>query len=123
VLTGDAVRATVHVHALSPGGSELSADVTTGASPVSLGTLPGRGTVTLTGQLVGCPCVLQDLDLSPPAHFLQSPVTGSIAITRLQVHDRSGWATVASGALPPPLAGARGTRTTRRTSSPPAEPG
>ena len=99
VLTGDAVRVTVDVHALSPAGSVLSADVTTGASPVSLGTLPGRGTVTRTGQLTGCPCVLRDLDLSPPTHFLQSPVTGSVTITRLQVHGRSGWTTVGSGVL------------------------
>jgi hypothetical protein len=99
VLTGDAVRVTAHVHALSPAGSVLSADVSTGASPVSLGTLPGHGTVTVTGQLVGCPCVLQDLDLSPPTHFLQSPVTGAITITRLQVHGRSGWTTVGSGVL------------------------
>jgi hypothetical protein len=99
VLTGDAVRITVDVHALSPAGSVLSADVTTGASPVSLGTLPGRGTVTLTGQLTGCPCVLRDLDLSPPTNFLQSPVTGSVTITRLQIHGRSGWTTVGSGVL------------------------
>jgi len=99
VLTGDAVRITVDVHALSPAGSVLSADVTTGASPVSLGTLPGRGTVTRTGQLTGCPCVLRDLDLSPPTHFLQSPVTGSVTITRLQIHGRSGWTTVGSGVL------------------------
>jgi hypothetical protein len=36
ILTGDAVRITVRVHALSPPGSVVSADVTTGASPVSL---------------------------------------------------------------------------------------
>ena len=60
---------------------------------------PAHGTVTRTGQLTGCPCVLRDLDLSPPTHFLQSPVTGSVTITRLQVHGRSGWTTVGSGVL------------------------
>ena len=73
ILTGDTVRITVTVHGLSPAGSLLAADVTTGASPVSLGTLPARGTATLTGQLVGCPCVLQDLDLSPPAALPAEP--------------------------------------------------
>jgi hypothetical protein len=96
-LTGNAVRITVTAHALSPAGSLLAADVTTGSSPVYLGALPARGTATLTGQLVGCPCMLQDLDLSPPARFLQSPVTGSITITRLQVHGRSGWVPAGPG--------------------------
>ena len=97
ILTGNAVRITVTVHGLSPAGSLLAADVTTGASPVSLGALPAHGTATLTGQLVGCPCVLQDLDLSPPPRYLQSPVTGSVTITRLQVHGRSGWVPAGPG--------------------------
>jgi putative ABC transport system permease protein len=91
ILTGDAVRISIHVGTLSPAGSALAADVTTGASPVNLGPLPARGTVTLTGQLVGCPCVLQDLDLSPPPSDLRNPVRGQVTITRLQVHHRSGW--------------------------------
>ena len=94
ILTGTAVRITVAVHALSPARSLLSADVTTGSSPVSLGTLSAHGTATLTGQLVGCPCVLGDLDLSPPSRYLQSPVTGSVTITRLQVRTSTGWVAV-----------------------------
>ena len=62
---GTLFRLTVQVHTLSPPGALLAADVTTGASPVSLGPLPAHGTATLTGQLVGCPCVLRDLDASP----------------------------------------------------------
>ncbi len=99
VLTGDAVRITVAVHHLAPAGALLSADVTTGASPVSLGTLPARGTVTRTGPLVGCPCVLNDLDLGPPANSLQNPVTGSVTITALQVHHAGGWVSLTPGAL------------------------
>jgi putative ABC transport system permease protein len=97
ILTGDAVRITVRVHALSPPGSVISADVTTGASPVSLGSLPRRGTVTVTGQLVGCPCVLQDLDLRPSTRDLAAPVTGSVTISRLEVHRHSGWVSVGQG--------------------------
>lgn len=97
ILTGDAMRVTVQVHALSPTGSGLAADVSTGASPVSLGTLPARGTVTLTGPLVGCPCVLRDLDLSPPSSALSSPVTGSITITGLETHGPGGWAKAGTG--------------------------
>jgi putative ABC transport system permease protein len=91
IVTGDALRVTIDVGSLSPAGSTLDADVTTGASPVSLGTLPAHGTVTLTGELVGCPCVLQDLDLSPPIYDQQSPVTGAVTITRIEMHERSGW--------------------------------
>ena len=96
ILTGNAVRLTVEVHALSPPGALLAADVTTGSSPVSLGPLPAHGSATLTGQLVGCPCVLKDLDLSPPLRSLKSPARGSVTITKLQVQGRSGW--VAAGA-------------------------
>ena len=95
ILTGNAVRLTVEVHALSPPGALLAADVTTGSSPVSLGPLPAHGSATLTGQLVGCPCVLKDLDLSPPLRYLNNPARGSVTITRLQVQGRSGW--VAAG--------------------------
>jgi hypothetical protein len=99
ILTGDAMRVTVDVGSLSPAGSVLSADVTTGASPVSLGSLPARGSVTLTGQLVGCPCILQDLDLSPPGASLSSVLTGSITITSLETHSGAGWAAAGPGGL------------------------
>ena len=99
ILSGSALRVTVDVHALTPPGSVLSADVTTGASPVILGPLPARGATTLTAPLVGCPCVLQDLDLTPPVHFLQSPVTGSVTINAVQVRGAAGWVPAAPGLL------------------------
>ncbi len=99
IFSGSALRITVDVHALSPPGSVLSADVTTGASPVILGPLPARGTATLTAPLVGCPCVLRDLDLTPPRHFLQSPVTGSLTIKAVQMRGAVGWVPAAAGLL------------------------
>ena len=100
VVTGDAMRVTINVHALKPAGSGLAADVTTGASPVSLGTLPTRGTVVRTGQLVGCPCMLLDLDVSPPpGQPGRNPVTGSVTITRIEVHGSGGWAPAGAGLL------------------------
>ncbi len=99
ILHGSALRVTVDVHALSPPGSVLAADVTTGASPVILGPLPARGVTTLTAPLVGCPCVLQDLDLSPPRHFLLSPVDGSVTITAVQVRTAAGWVSATAGLL------------------------
>ena len=99
-LAGDALRVSVDIQALSPAGSALAADITTGASPVSLGTLPAHGTVTLTGELVGCPCVLHDLDLNPPIHFDRTtPVTGTVTITSIEVHGRGGWTRVGPGGV------------------------
>ena len=118
ILTGSAVRVTVDVHALSPPGSVLSADVTTGASPVILGPLPARGVTTLTAPLVGCPCVLQDLDLGPPRNFLQSPVTGSVTIKAVQVRGAAGWVSAAAGLLS--SGGALASRATGQPAGPPA---
>ena len=101
VLTGSAVRVTVKVSDLSLPGAQLSADVTTGSSPVSLGALPAHGTATLTGSLTGCPCVLQDLDISPPTTALGSPVMGSVTFTGWQVQDGSGWVPASPHALTP----------------------
>jgi hypothetical protein len=97
VLAGNSVRITVDVHALSPPGALLAADVTTGASPVILGQLPAHGMASMTGELVGCPCVLQDFDVSPPPRYLQNAVSGSVTITRLEVRNRSGWVAAGPG--------------------------
>ncbi len=66
VLAGSAARITVDVSSMSVAGEQLYANVTTGASPVTFGALPKHGTVTLTGSLTGCPCVLQSLALTLP---------------------------------------------------------
>ena len=97
VLSGSAMRVTVKVGSVSPAGSTLAADVTTGSSPVSLGTLPGKGTFTLTAPLTGCPCVLEDLDLGAPPVGLGNPVpvVGSMTITALQENQGGRW--VAAG--------------------------
>ncbi len=99
MLSGSAMRVTVRVGSVSPRGSTLSADVTTGSSPVNLGTLPAKGTVTLTAPLTGCPCVLQDLDLGAPPAGLGTavPDAGSVTITALQ-EDQGGHWVAAGGA-------------------------
>jgi putative ABC transport system permease protein len=93
-LNGSAMRVTVQVSKVAAG-STLSADVTTGSSPVSLGTLPAQGPATLTGELVGCPCVLQDLDISPPTSALtpggSGGVSGAITITGIQEEQGGKW--------------------------------
>lgn len=104
VLSGNAMRVTVRVNALSLAGEQLSANVTTGASPVSLGSLPRRGTVTLTGPLVGCPCVLQSLQLGLSGAqisrgALSGTVSGNLVISSLEVRDHGRWRPARAGAL------------------------
>ena len=76
ILTGSAMRVTVNVGKLSLQGEQLLANVTVGSSPVSLGTLPTHGTVTLTGSLTGCPCQLQGFFLQPGGAVHRASGTG-----------------------------------------------
>ena len=96
MLNGDAVRVTVRVRSLVPAGAELAANVVvptgTGLTPVSLGRLPARGTVTLTGQLAGCPCTLHDLNINLAVGQAVPAIAGNLVFTRLQVHRGTGWA-------------------------------
>lgn len=96
VLTGDAIRVTVAVTSMSVSGEQLYANVTTGSSPVSLGSLPTHGSATLTGQLTGCPCVLQSLGLTLPTatvHFGTSgvQVSGKLSVTAVDVQQGGHW--------------------------------
>ena len=93
MLSGSAMRITFQADKVTPAGATLSADVTTGSSPVNLGTVPANGSATLTGSLTGCPCVLQDLDLGAPAASLgeTSPVAGTITITAIQDYQGGKW--------------------------------
>ncbi|MBV9792939.1 MAG: ABC transporter permease [Actinobacteria bacterium] len=104
-LSGSAMRVTVQVKKINPAGATLAADVTTGSSPVSLGTLPARGSATLTGPLTGCPCVLQDLDLSPPSsgpgslsYVGPGQVSGALTITAIQELQGGHWVTAGPAA-------------------------
>lgn len=96
VLSGDALRVTVDVGSMSAAGEQLYANVTTGASPVTFGTLPRRGAATLTGPLTGCPCVLQSLALTLPGGALAyggstAQVSGRLTITSIDVLQRGRW--------------------------------
>lgn len=96
VLTGDAMRVTVAVASMSAAGEQLYANVTTGSTPVSLGSLPAHGSATLTGPLTGCPCVLQSLALTSSTahvHYGRSgvQVTGKLTVTAVDVHTHGRW--------------------------------
>jgi hypothetical protein len=100
-VTGSAMQVTVKVSSLSLPAEQLWANVTTGSTPVFLGTLPTRGTATLTASLTGCPCVLQSLYLQPAvlSEQLQHPVSGSLTITGLadQATGASDWTQARAG--------------------------
>ena len=67
-------------------GSVLSADVSTGASPVILGPLPARGVAHPDRAPGGLPVRAPGSRPQPADRgFLQSPVTGSVSITGVQV--------------------------------------
>ncbi len=93
IVTGGAMRVTVNVGKLSLPGERLYANVTVGASPVSLGTLPSHGTVTLTGSLTGCPCLLQGFYLQPAGQYIKNPAPlgGSLTFAALAYQTSSGW--------------------------------
>jgi putative ABC transport system permease protein len=100
VLTGDALRMTVTVHSLAVPQAVLTADVDTqGATPVVLGSLPLSGTVTLTASLPGCPCVLQDLDISAPRILDKTVYPGVVSIASLEVRHDGQWTPAAPGLL------------------------
>jgi hypothetical protein len=101
VLRGDALRVTIDVSSLSVAGEQLYANVTTGASPVTLGLLPRHGVATLTGSLSGCPCMLQSLALTLPGGQLPfggsaARVSGKLTITALDVRQGGRWLPTAS---------------------------
>jgi putative ABC transport system permease protein len=102
-LDGDAFRVTLHVDSLSLAGALLTADVDAqGTTPVTLGNLPAHGTVTFTGGLLGCPCVLGDLDISassPNNPLLLSPVIGKVTITGMAVRKNGTWTSLGPGLL------------------------
>ncbi|MGH3149994.1 MAG: FtsX-like permease family protein, partial [Streptosporangiaceae bacterium] len=76
VLSGPAFRVTVDVGSMSIPHVQLYANMTTGASPVLLGTLPSQGLTTFTRPLTGCPCVLQSLTLALAGQHGSTDVAG-----------------------------------------------
>jgi putative ABC transport system permease protein len=100
VLTGDAMRVTVDVHSLSMPGEQLYANLTVGATPLTFGSLPSSGKVTLTQPLTGCPCVLQSLAMTQPGGSLAyggstGKLSGSITISGIQQSQHGQWIPVA----------------------------
>lgn len=85
VLSGPAFRVTVDVGSMSIPGLRLYVNMSMGASPVLLGTLPSRGLTTFTAPLTACPCVLQSLTLALAGQHGSTDVAGLQLNGRLTV--------------------------------------
>ncbi len=99
MLAGDTMRITVTVLSLAPAGSELYADLSTegATTPIDLGRLPASGTVTMTGAIVGCPCMLADLRVSEQPNVSPPPLLGSVIFKAIEVRAGAGWTSAAAG--------------------------
>jgi putative ABC transport system permease protein len=103
IVNGDAFGITARVRTLTTPGASVTADFTEvngGLLPLYLGALPASGTVTLSSNaLAGCPCVLQNLDISSPASDGSPAIAGTITIGAMQVQQNGRWVSAAPGAL------------------------
>jgi hypothetical protein len=104
ILRGDAVRMKVTTASLSAPGDRLDLDVDeavgSGPTPLELGGLPRSGTVELGAPLVGCPCLVQDVDVVLDPQALvggKGSFSGTLTLNELQVHSAGGWTTINNG--------------------------
>jgi putative ABC transport system permease protein len=109
-VTGSALRVRVNVARLSQPGVQVFANLTVGASPVGLGVLPAHGPATLTGSLVGCPCVLQGFYVQPSAADIRSatPISGTVTLSGLDSLQNGRWVPARPGLLTSTAAWAAG---------------
>jgi hypothetical protein len=102
VLDGDQFRVRLDVEKLSFAGEIVVADVASPGSPpiqVDLGTIDHKnGSLELTGRLVGCPCQLRDIVISPsttPGMGGGSvSIKGTILVNGVDVHKNGAWSTL-----------------------------
>ena len=96
VLSGPAFRVTVDVGSMSIPHVQLYVNMTTGASPVLLGTLPSHGLTTFTAPLTACPCVLQSLTLALAGQHGSTDVAGSqlngkLTVVAIDIRSHGQW--------------------------------
>jgi len=96
VLSGDALRVTIDVGSMSNPHGQLYANMSTGASPVALGNLPGHGPATFTGALTACPCELKSLELKFPGRpeasgHPRSQLHGQLTVVSLAIRKHGRW--------------------------------
>ncbi len=96
VLSGPAFRVTVDVGSMSIPHVQLYVNMTTGASPVLLGTLPSHGLATFTGPLTACPCVMQSLALVLAGQHgstgaAGSQLSGKLTVVAMDIRSHGQW--------------------------------
>ena len=94
VLDGDRVRlrfADVH---LRPQPVAVVMDVAARGSssptPVEMGQLASGSSKTAVGELAGCPCIVNDIQITPPGGQ-EGAVDGHLTITGIEQHTAKGW--------------------------------
>lgn len=99
-VAGDQIRLRLDVERLDPPGLTVTATVTApgaeSAVDIALGSLDAsHGPATFTARLPSnCPCTLDRLALASPvpaAGGHGSPISGSLLVDGIDVHDRAGW--------------------------------
>src|SRR4051812_45680567 len=97
VLTGDRVRLRLRNAVLHPSEVAAIADVAaTGSSaptPVEMGILRSGPARPLVGELAACPCILKDIQLTPPGGGA-GQVSGRLTIQGIDQHTSAGWSPV-----------------------------
>jgi putative ABC transport system permease protein len=101
VLDGDQLRIRLDVEKLSETGEVVIADIASPGGPpiqVDLGTIDeAKGPQVLTGRLVGCPCQLRDIVVSPsttPGIDGGGLIKGTVVVNGVDVHKDGNWTTL-----------------------------
>jgi hypothetical protein len=104
-LVGDTVRVSLTTKEVEPSSMTIVLDVDPssgpGPTPVALAVLPHAGSLVATGSLAGCPCRVRDFVVEPNPEVTADRLTGSVTITGIDVHDRSGWHPLPAGSADP----------------------
>src|SRR4051794_20108523 len=97
VFRGDGLRLRLRNAVVHPSKVAAVADIATAGSsaptPVELGFLRSGAVRTLVGELAACPCILKDIQLSPPGGTA-GQVNGRLTIAGIDQHTSAGWVPV-----------------------------
>jgi putative ABC transport system permease protein len=103
VLTGERVRLRLADVAITPAPAEVIVDVAaTGSAaptPIDMGTLQPGHHRTVVGELAGCPCILNDIQISPPGGRT-GVLDGHVTITGIDEGTGNTWRAVSDFAGP-----------------------
>jgi putative ABC transport system permease protein len=103
VLNGDLVRLHLSDVHVTPGPVAVVVDIaatgSTSPTPVEMGSLSSGSSRTVVGEIGGCPCILNDIQISPPGGR-KGVLQGRVSITGIDEHEARGWKPVRNFAGP-----------------------